>query len=52
MSNPSYTQGGINITVSEMRRNLARILSKLKGDSRVTYKFTMDQQVPNFPKGD
>jgi hypothetical protein len=52
MKTPAYTAGGVNVTVSDMRRHLARVLSKLKGENRVTFKFTMDRRIPNFPKGD
>jgi hypothetical protein len=34
--------GGINVTVSEMRKHLAGILSKLKGGDRITYKLTIN----------
>lgn len=46
---------GRTMPVSEMRRMLARILSKLKGDAQVTklsFVVSITPPTPNFPKGD
>lgn len=45
-------------TVSDMRRNLARALSKIQGDLQLEYMtFTLSvnppvRKLPSFPKGD
>ena len=46
-----------DMTVSDMRRNLARILSKMDGALKVECSFSVEilfpkKTLPNFPKGD
>lgn len=38
-----HVAGGINVTVSEMRKHLAKILSPMKGGDKITYKLTMER---------
>lgn len=52
---PKMTIGDKNLTVSEMRRKLARALAKIDGGLMVTsfsFSLTVVQPKREFPKGD
>lgn len=52
---PKITAEFKDIRVSDLRRNLARLVSKIRGDLKVTHaSFSLTVEMPkrDFPKGD